>query len=384
MKSIYNPSLVDKIPPKLKEPMSMIISFMRQRYSAKCMIVGGALRDMLLDRDVKDLDMECYGIDEVDFHRAMEKLGADGVGKSFFVYKIGDIDIALPRLEKKVGVGHKGFSVEVAKDEQEASRRRDFTINAMLYNPINGYIHDYWGGLEDLEARVLRAVDKNTFIEDSLRVLRAMQFSARLGFKIDRDTSKLCQDISLLDLSKSRIFNEFNKMFKGSYPHYGLYALESMRISQKLCQGSLGRDRFIKCALDMARYIKSDENSDIKDSYFLAIYSQYSSTDIETILKAIDAPNRYFKLFKNFPKLPKNITNSFVASLAHKAGVKDHPLSYHPIIREKAKKLGVWDRAFDIGVTPKELISIGYSGKELGDKLKEIRLERLRELDKII
>ena len=379
MKKLYLPNLTDKIPLSLKKQMQNIISFLKNSYGATPMLVGGAVRDMLLNREIKDLDIECYGIDEKVFHKAMSDLNALGVGKSFFVYKIGDIDISLPRKEKKIAFGHRGFSVSIAKDEKEASRRRDFTINAFLYNPVSGFLYEYWGGIRDIEARLLRVVDKDTFIEDSLRVLRAMQFSSRLGFKIEKSSCFLCKDIPLNDLSKSRIFSEFEKMFNGLFPHYGLYYLESLGVSNKLWGESLDREQFIKAALDMARYIPKENL--LREFYFLAIYSQYSSVDIETILEAIDAPNRYKRALKNIPKIPKDIKNSFVASLAIKNGVSTHPLSYHPIIKQKAKALNVWDRAFDIGITPADLIKEGFKGKALGDELKRIQNSKLQELD---
>ena len=377
---MYIPKIIDKIPKELIIKMNRIVSYMRDNYGAESMIVGGAVRDMLLDRDIKDLDLECYGIDEESFHKAMAELRAEGVGKSFFVYKIGDIDIALPRTEKKTGMGHRGFSVSVTDNKKEASRRRDFTINALLYNPVSGYLYDYWGGTDDIEAKILRAVDRDTFIEDSLRVLRAMQFSARLGFRIEEDTCRLCKSIPLSDLSKSRIFNEFEKMFRGGYPHYGLYALESLGISDKLWGKGLDRDLFLKAALDMAKYMQY-KSSDIGDSYFLSIYLRYSSVETERVLDAIDAPNRYRKLLQYLPDIPDTISNSFVAFLANKKGVSMHPLNYHPLIREKAKKLGVWDKPFDIGVTPADLMKQGFKGKALGDELNRIKKIRLEELD---
>ncbi len=383
MKTIYMPHLINRIPNNLKESIYKIINYLKINFNADCMIVGGAVRDMIMNREVKDVDMECYGIDEDNFHKAMQSLGADGVGKAFFVYKIGNIDIALPRIEKKISSGHRGFNVYIANSKKEASRRRDFTINALLYSPNSGYLYDYWGGIEDIDASILRAVDKDTFAEDSLRVLRAMQFSSRLGFRIDKDTCFLCRDIPLDDLSKGRIFNEFEKMFRGKYIHYGLYALESMNISKKLWGSSLKRDKFIACALDMVKYIDNSRIDLVRDSYFLAIYSRYSDIDIESILYAINAPNRYHRLLKDLPQIPNPINNSFVASLAYKAGVVLHPLSYHPVIRKKAEELNIWKQPFDIGITPKDLIKRGYYGKALGNELKRIREERLNKLDKV-
>jgi len=383
MIQLHIPNLIEKIPQDIKDDMFHIIDFLSQEYNAYCMLTGGAVRDMLLDREVYDIDLECYGIDEDSFSQAMDRLNAQGVGKSFFVYKIGSIDIALPRVEKKVAKGHRGFSVAITTDEKEASKRRDFTINALLYEPKRGILKDYWGGLRDIESKTLRVVSSDTFIEDSLRVLRAMQFSARLAFKIDRDSCRLCKSIDLDDLAGARIFLEFEKMFKSDYPHYGLYALESMDISQKLWGVGLSKEALFRAMRDFIKF-RDNFDSDMREFYFLAIYMQYSSQDIETILSKISAPNRYKRVLLNLPKIPTKITPSFVASLAKKDGVSSHAYGYHSTIRDIAKSIGVWDKPFDIGVTPTELMERGFRGKELGEELERIRRERLLELDNLL
>lgn len=107
----------------------------------------------------KDIDIEVYDIDENKFVNLMEKLGAKGVGKSFFVYKFGNFDISLPRTESKISSGHKGFSVALTNNEKTASKRRDFTINSIMRNIFTGEILDFYGGTSDLLARILRVVD---------------------------------------------------------------------------------------------------------------------------------------------------------------------------------------------------------------------------------
>ncbi len=135
-------------------------------------------------------------------------------GQAFPVYKLGDVDVALPRRESKTGRGHKGFTVEgdPSMPFEEAARRRDFTINAIGWDPLTDEYLDPFGGRKDLNVRVLRVVDLNTFGDDSLRVLRALQFAARFELAIDPDTARICSSIALDDLPAERIWGEFEKL----------------------------------------------------------------------------------------------------------------------------------------------------------------------------
>ena len=136
------------------------------------------------------------------------------VGQSFPVYKVGAIDVALPRRESKTGRGHKGFTVTGDPDMpfEEAARRRDFTINAIGWDPLTNEYLDPHGGCADLDRRVLRVVDPATFGDDSLRVLRALQFAARFDLTLDPATFELCRTIPLDDLPAERIWGEFEKL----------------------------------------------------------------------------------------------------------------------------------------------------------------------------
>ncbi len=178
-----------QLPDPLRKELDHVLDFFHKHYpEVKLYLVGGAVRDMVMGREIYDLDIECFGIDPESFDAAMHRLGAKGVGKSFFVYKYGHLDIALPRIERKVGEGHRGFAVELAKDTKEASRRRDFTMNALMLDLQSGEIVDHWGGLKDIQKRLIRVVDPKKFTEDSLRVLRAMRSDARahlLGVRED-------------------------------------------------------------------------------------------------------------------------------------------------------------------------------------------------------
>jgi tRNA nucleotidyltransferase (CCA-adding enzyme) len=181
----------------------------------RALIVGGWVRDRLMGRSCKDVDLEVYGLPA---DRLKDVLGAFGnvntVGESFTVYKVAGVDVSLPRRESRIGRGHRGF--EVIGDPNlsftEAARRRDFTVNAIAWDPLTAEYIDPFDGRRDIAAKLLRAVDVQTFGEDSLRVLRAVQFAARFEFTLDAATADLCREIALDDLPSERIWMEIEKL----------------------------------------------------------------------------------------------------------------------------------------------------------------------------
>lgn len=181
----------------------------------RALIVGGWVRDRLRGLASKDADLEVFGLPAPVLKRLLERFGrVEAVGESFTVYKVGDIDVALPRRESKTGRGHRAFAVEgdPGMSFEEAARRRDFTINAIGWDPLTGEYLDPFHGREDLERRVLRVVDPATFPDDSLRVLRAVQFAARFELIVDPATTRLCQEIPLDDLPAERVWGEVEKL----------------------------------------------------------------------------------------------------------------------------------------------------------------------------
>lgn len=205
----------------------------------RAMLVGGCVRDELMGIEPKDWDLEIYGIQPEKLREILDSFGkVDAVGEAFTVYKIGqDLDVALPRRERKTGRGHKGFVVEGDPDMsfEEASRRRDFTINAILKDVLTGEIIDCFGGEKDLENKLLRIVSRETFAEDSLRVLRAAQFAARFEFQIDEETKEICRSIDLSDLPKERIWGELEKLLlKSEKPSIGLQYFYELNIAEQL------------------------------------------------------------------------------------------------------------------------------------------------------
>jgi tRNA nucleotidyltransferase (CCA-adding enzyme) len=183
-------------------------------------VVGGWVRDRLLGRVSKDLDIEVFGIEADRLGAILSSLGrVESVGQSFPVYKLvgltdGDVDVALPRRESKHGRGHKGFVVQGDPEmtARDAARRRDFTVNAIAWDPLTNEYVDPFDGQRDLGRRLLRAVDPSTFGDDSLRVLRAVQFAARFEFSLEPDTATLCRRIPLDDLPAERVWGELEKL----------------------------------------------------------------------------------------------------------------------------------------------------------------------------
>ncbi len=191
-----------------------IATLVRDR-GGRALIVGGWVRDRLLDHVSKDIDLEVFGIEAAELPALLATVGrVEPVGQSFPVYKVHDLDVALPRRESKRGRGHKAFTVEgdPFMPLEEAARRRDFTINAIAWDPLTQEYLDPYDGRADLAARRLRAVDLRTFGDDSLRVLRAVQFAARFECALDRPTFDLCRTIPLDDLPAERIWSEVEKL----------------------------------------------------------------------------------------------------------------------------------------------------------------------------
>ncbi len=180
------------------------------------MLVGGCVRDELMGIEPKDWDVEVYGVEPEKLKEIIADSGSvNAVGEAFTVYKVGhDLDVSLPRREKKTAKGHQGFTVEgdPAMSFEEASKRRDFSVNAILKDVLTGEVVDCYDGRGDIEKKILRMVSPETFGEDSLRVLRAAQFAARLEFDIDDETAELCRKIDLSDLPSERIWGEIEKL----------------------------------------------------------------------------------------------------------------------------------------------------------------------------
>lgn len=202
--------------PELKKTVLDIAELVSEA-GGRAYMVGGSVRDLVSGvKDVKDVDLEVYGVDPESLEKVIgSRFEFDPCGVSFGVLKIKhfDIDISLPRRESKRGEGHRGFMIDADPNLTipEAASRRDFTINAMYYDPLTEELIDPYGGLKDLEGRVLRHVSEK-FKEDPLRVLRGMQFIARFDLEPAPETIAICREVGIEGLSPERLFEEWAKL----------------------------------------------------------------------------------------------------------------------------------------------------------------------------
>jgi len=196
--------------------------------------VGGYVRDALMGRENKDVDMEVHGVTPQQLKDILDGLGQRiTIGESFGIFNLKgySVDIAMPRREEARGAGHRDFDIFVDPfiGTEGAARRRDFTVNALMQDVLTGEIVDHFGGREDLQAGVLRHVNDASFAEDPLRVLRGAQFAARFRFAIAEETVALCRAMDLRPLPRERIEGELKKaLLKAEKPSVFFETLRKM------------------------------------------------------------------------------------------------------------------------------------------------------------
>ncbi len=267
-----------------------------QEIGATPIIVGGSVRDFFLNIPVKDYDIEIFGIDSLEtIQKSLEKFASVKlVGKSFGVLTLRvneyDFDFALPRIEKKIGNTHQDFEIitNANLSFKEAAIRRDFTINAIGYDFCTKDFLDPFDGINDLKNRVLKHIDDKTFIEDSLRVYRAVQFSARFDFSLDEKTFELCKKIvqnnELYFLPKERIYEEFKKLFlKSSKPSIGFELLKDLGVLKYFPE----LKALISCVQDPIYHPEGD----------VWIHTMMCVDELSRILKEENIADEYRKLY---------------------------------------------------------------------------------------
>lgn len=196
--------------------------------------VGGFVRDALMHRENKDVDIEVHGISPKALEEILDSLGQRiTIGESFGIFNLKgySLDIAMPRKEALRGQGHKDFDIFVDPfiGTHAAARRRDFTFNALMQDVLTGEIVDHYGGVEDLKQGILRHVNSESFAEDPLRVLRAAQFAARFDFRVAQETIRLCAGMDLSHLPRERIEGELKKaLLKAEKPSVFFEVLRQM------------------------------------------------------------------------------------------------------------------------------------------------------------
>jgi tRNA nucleotidyltransferase (CCA-adding enzyme) len=280
-----------KIPSILEEILKDL-----QIIGATPIIVGGSVRDFFLNIPIKDYDIEIFGIDSLDIiQKSLEKYGSVKlVGKSFGVLTLRvneyDFDFALPRIEKKTGNTHQDFEIitNANLSFKEAAIRRDFTINAIGYDFFKEEFLDPFDGIKDLKNKIIKHINDATFIEDSLRVYRAVQFASRFDFVIAQKTKELCKQIvlsqDLIFLPKERVYEEFKKLFLNSQkPSIGFELMKELDVLKYFPE----LKALINCVQEPEYHPEGD----------VWIHTMMSLDEMARILKEEKIENEYRKLY---------------------------------------------------------------------------------------
>ena len=343
-------------------------------FTLRVYLVGGCVRDAFLGREIYDYDIEVYDIKPAKFNELMASIGASGVGKSYFIYKYKNYDIGLPRSESKTGNLHKDFAVSYINDPSKASLRRDFTINAMMMNIFNGEILDFYGGKQDLANKTLRHIDSEKFKEDPLRVLRGVQFSARLDFSIVSETLALMKSLNLEHLSRDRINTELIKFFHAKYLEKGAYYLFELGLFKEIFGMQISMDDGFLSDLKSAREFVDDER------LFLYLLFGKFELDAKEILEKMRLPKSYFSILKQpyFKDMP---SDKELMQIALNMPIKSWLGAYNKEQIGRAKKLGIYEMKFDAKVDVAEILSAGFKNEEIA---KEIKRRQELEISKYL
>jgi len=377
-------------------------------------LVGGWVRDAMLSGNCRDYDIEVYDMEQDSLIAILSKYGrCNLVGKAFGVIHLAmkglSLDFSFPRTESKVGYGHRGFVVKTdAKlTFREAALRRDFTINAMGMELPDLTLCDPYNGVEDLKAGLLRHVGP-AFAEDSLRILRGVQFASRFKLTLAPETVEMCRTLSLDDLSIERLFEEFKKwLLKPGKPSLGLRAFRDIKLDEyfpeirPLGEGEEGWKNLgdLLNDLSLEQGFSDDERMVLMFSALLAGNANHGemtgkTCDEETVLKFIGRITNEIKLVRGVPLLLKYVfavstlpTDSEIRRLSVALGglrlltafIRNNPLqeaaSRTALAHEfesRAKQLAVYENAPAPYLTGKMLMDLGVKpGKQMGELIKK-------------
>ncbi len=358
----------------------------------RAFLVGGFARDSLLgiNGKTRDFDIEVYSINQEKLLEILSRHGKPNlIGKAFGVIHLSrhgiHYDFSFPRTESKIGTGHRAFDVQTDSNLtfEEAARRRDFTINAMGMELPNLELIDPYNGRKDLEDKILRHVSE-AFAEDSLRVLRGVQFAARFELVAAKETVELCKTLSLSDLSRERIEEEFRKwLLKGVKPSFGLdffcqAGLQKMFFEIGFEGGDLGK------ILDYLAKHKNGLNSqEAEIIMFAGLLCLPSAKPLDFLKKWIPVNILLKKvpaLLNSLPLLNIN-SKSDLRRCALKAGGLKLPAMLKSGIQNDSEiyseaqkigsEMGIWEKSPEPFITGQILLDMGFKpGPKFGEIIK--------------
>jgi len=360
-------------------------------------LVGGCVRDEILGKDNKDIDVEVHNISFKALKEILNQYGTvDEVGSSFgvLIIKGYDIDFAMPRHERKISDGHKGFDVVVNPyiGTYEASKRRDITINALMKNILTGEMVDHFNGLMDAQNKRIRHIDDKTFVEDPLRVFRVAQFASRFQFDISEETINLCKRIDVTSLSRERVFKELEKaILKSDKPSVFFKSLKEMDKLEPYFNdlNKLSEEKFT----DLMRRIDSLETKKVE--LVLSLMALYTQT-VETLLNPITNEKKLIKSvainLKGLNLLNEDLNDALFRRISYVTlNQVDFNVLVQAITDDSKFIIKQLEMAKTLVAKPlinsKDLLELGFKpGKEFGERLKtsmDLQIEGLSK-DEII
>ncbi len=356
----------------------------------RAFLVGGFARDSLLGfkGEIRDFDIEVYSISQEKLLEILSRHGKPNlIGKSFGVIHLSrqgiHYDFSFPRTESKTGIGHRAFDVQTDPNLsfEEAARRRDFTINAMGMELPNLELVDVYNGRKDLENGILRHVSE-AFAEDSLRVLRGVQFAARFKLRAAKETIELCRTLSLSDLSRERIEEEFRKwLLKGAVPSFGLDFFCEVGLQKMFFEIHTSGD-----ILDfLAKQRKNLTPQEAEAIMFAGLLCLPNAKPIDFLKKWVPVNN----LIKKVPALLDSLsllnlsdrsdlrrcalkTNGLKLPAILKSAIQNDP-DIHSEAQKLGDEMGIWELAPQPFITGQMLLDMGLKpGPKLGKIIKQV------------
>ena len=376
-KMIEYPNFLNKIFDKL------------ENNGAKIIIVGGFIRDFLLNIRSDDIDIEIYNISSFEkLENILKEFGSvNSVGKSFGVCKLKVenlvLDFTLPRIDSKIASGHSGFNIKIEKnlDFIDAARRRDFSMNAIGYDVSNKTIIDPFNGINDLKDKHLKMVDAETFIEDPLRVLRAVQFCSRFNLEMDKELFMLCkrmvEENLLSQLAKERIYGEIKKnLLKSKKPSLGFKLLKKLGALKYFSHLEFLKEKYWLLSMEAIDKIAALEITNNRTNEVLMLATlcyKFNTSQIEDFISTLSNDKTLLKsiliLQKNLNTIlnicSKNIYDYDVYKLATEVNIEELAILSEAlygdgkVVALKAKELNILNKKIPAILHGKDLISSG-------------------------
>ncbi len=380
----------------LSENIKFVLNTLNEK-GFEAYVVGGAVRDSLMNKTPKDLDVTTNATPE-EIKSCFEKTVDTGIehGTVTAVINKENIEITTYRIDGEYENNRKPKEVQFTKSLYEDLVRRDFTINAIAYNESIGYV-DKFEGQNDIALKTIRAVGEKEqrFIEDSLRIYRGIRFASQLNFTIEEETYKAMEKQKHLtkNLSVERIRDEFNKSLLGKYPDNLVLYKELDLLSYYNENFSAYFNKNLNTIIDLLKKNIKSQNIESREVLNAICFINYDPQKIEKFLKNFKEKNTVAKEVKNIllciqslrEHNLKAITNYEVRKLLSVYGTTLKTSVYiHSLNNDIYELNSIIEKNIhypitikDLDINGNDLMTLGIQGKQIGENMKYL-------LDKVL